>query len=74
LATPPKRAPSLSKSEIEAALTPEPWRCTEVKTYAVTSLWRTQFGFYFSVPHDCTEADLEAITADIRKHGRTRNV
>jgi hypothetical protein len=74
LPTPRDQAPSLSKSEIEARLTADPWRCVEVKVYAVTTLWRTRFGFYFSVPHDCTEADFEALMADVRKFGRRRNV
>jgi hypothetical protein len=40
----------------------------------VTSLWRTQYGFYFTVPDDCTEADLQELFADMKKEGRNRNV
>jgi hypothetical protein len=74
VATPPKQTPSLDPIAVARALYHEPWWCTKVKDYAVHSTWRTQFGFYFSVPHDCSEEDFEAIMADIRKNGRKRNI
>jgi hypothetical protein len=74
VATPPNQDLSLPKSEIVKRLSGEPWFCTEVKKRAVTTLWRTQFGFYFSVPDDCTEVDFEEIMVDLRKHGWKRNV
>jgi hypothetical protein len=79
LATPPKdppkeKAPSLPKEEIVEAITPWPWMSKEVKEYGTSTLWRTQYGFYFSVPHDCSQADLNDILTDLRKYGRKPNV
>jgi hypothetical protein len=75
LATPPeKRAPTLDPAVIARRLEKQPWDCTKVKDFARHSTWRTQFGFHFSIPHDCTEADFEAVMADIRKYGRKRDI
>jgi hypothetical protein len=75
VATPPSsRTTRLSDEEIAERLTRWPWRSKKIKDYGHHSTWCTQFGFYFSVPHDCTEADFESIAADLRKYGRKRNV
>jgi len=75
LATPPeKKAPSLDPIIVARRLEREPWACKKAKDFAKHSTWYTQHGFYFSVPHDCTQADLDAILEDLRKHGRKRNV
>jgi hypothetical protein len=69
----PKLKP-LSREEVSRRLTDSDWRCVKVKDFAVHSTWRTKQGFYFSVPHDCTEADFEEIMKDVRRYGRKRNV
>jgi hypothetical protein len=71
---PDKKAESLPREEVANRLTDSFWKCVKVKEFGAHSTWRTQFGFYFSVPHDCTEADFGEIVEDLQRDGRKRNV
>lgn len=64
----------LLRAEVARRLTESEWRCVKVKDYARHATWRTQYGFYFSVPHECSVADFEDIMADVIKYGRSRSV
>jgi len=74
VATKPPKAPPLDSALVVRQITRSPWDSREVKKYRQATLWCTRFGFYFTVPNDCTQADLEAIMEDLRKYGRKRNV
>jgi hypothetical protein len=65
---------SLSREEVAKRLADFRWKCEKVKDFARHSTWRTEYGFYFSVPHDCSEADFEDIMRDLIRHGRKRNI
>jgi hypothetical protein len=75
LGEPPKDiSKPLSREEVEHRLTNSSWECVKVKEFAVHATWRTKFGFYFSVAHNCTETDFADIMVDVNKYGRKRNV
>lgn len=64
----------LPRAEVDKRLSESEWRCVLIKSYTRHSTWRTQHGFYFSVPHECSVADFNDIWADLIRHGRTRSV
>ena len=68
------KAEFLSRADVARRLAESEWNCIKVKDYAKHSTWRTGQGFYFSVPHDCTEADIADIVNDLVRHGRNRNL
>jgi hypothetical protein len=68
------KAEILPRAEVSRRLAESQWKCVRVKDYAVHSTWRTEHGFYFSVPHECTEVDFEDIMDDVNRHGRKRSV
>jgi hypothetical protein len=48
----------LPRAEVSRRLSESEWQCRFVRDFATAAMWRTAYGFYFSVPHDCTEEDL----------------
>jgi len=74
LAEPPKDiSKPISREEVARRLTQSHWACVKLKDFAAHSTWRTQYGFHFSVTHDCTEADFEDLMIDVNRYGRKRN-
>jgi len=72
---PDSRNKVLSREEVYLRLTESVWECTRYKTFGTADSWRTKFGFYFTVPFECTEEYFETeILADLRKNGWKRNV
>jgi len=62
------------QAEVARHLAESRWKCIKVKDYAKHALWRTEHGYYFTVPHECSRADFADITTDIEQHGRKRNI
>ena len=64
----------LSREEVERRLAGPRWECRKVKDYSRHSLWRSEHGYYFTVAHECTEAEFRAVIEDLIKNRRKRNV
>ena len=64
----------LPREEVSKRLSESRWQCVKVKDFGKHSTWRTQAGFYFSVPHECTEVEFAEIMTDVNRYGWKRNV
>jgi hypothetical protein len=64
----------LSREEIARRLASARWNCVKVRDFTRHSTWRTEHGLHFSVPHECTEAEFQAVIEDVIKYGRRRNI
>ena len=70
-----RKAPdAVPEDEIRRILTRYPWNSRIIATRKTGALWSTEFGFYFTVPHDCTRPELEEILKDLKAAKGKRNV
>jgi hypothetical protein len=65
---------TLPRAEVSQRLAESEWQCKFVRDHATHALWRTAFGFYFSVPHDCSEEDFAQIWNDLVRYGKRPNI